>query len=76
MPSRIRDLKDVNLGILDSSKNKNLIRYNSTSRKFESISIDTLLGFSTDIPTSFVNVAEQEINTDNILLKNLDGGSF
>lgn len=76
MPSRIRDLKDVNLGTLNNSKNKNLIRYNSTSGKFESISIDTLLGFSTNIPTSFVDVVEQEINTDNILLKNVDGGSF
>lgn len=76
MPSRFRDLKDVNLGTLDNSKNKNLIRYNSTNGKFESVSIDTVLGFSTDIPPSFVNVVEQEINVDNILLKSVDGGSF
>lgn len=74
MPSRIRDLKDVNLGTLDNSKNKNLIRYNSTSGKFESVSIDTLLGFSTDIPASFVDRVEQEVNTNNILLKGVDGG--
>lgn len=76
MPSRIRDLKDVNLGTLDNSKNKNLIRYNSTSGKFESVSIDTLLGFSTDTPNSFVDVVTQELDPNNILLKNVDGGSF
>lgn len=76
MPSRIRDLKDVNLGTLDGSKNKNLIRYNSNSGKFETINIDTFLGFSTDTPNSFVDVVTQELDPNNILLKNVDGGSF
>lgn len=76
MPSRIRDLKDVNFGTLDNFKNKNLIRYNSSSNKFESVSIDTVLGFSTNIPTSFVDAVEQEVDVNNLLLKNVDGGSF
>jgi len=76
MASRIRDLKDVNLGTLDNSKNKNLIRYNSTTNKFESINIDVLLGFSTNTPNSFVDLVAEEVDPNNILLKSVDGGSF
>ena len=76
MPTRLRDLTNLTTGVLDSSKNKNIIRYNATSGRFETTTIDVLLGFSTDSPDNFVNVVEENLDAGNLQLEGVDGGTF
>lgn len=75
MPTRLRDLTDTDLAPLDSTKNKNMMRYNGTTGKFDVIAIDPTLGISTAIPQTFIQTVESEIDIDNIG-GSVDGGSF
>jgi len=76
MPTRFRDLGSNNFGSLNASKNKNLVRYNATSGKFETITIDELLAFAENIPETFTDFVEQNIDPDNLQLEGVDGGTF
>ena len=76
MPRRFRDLTNVNFGVLNSNKNKNVIRYNSTTKKFETIPIDTLLSFSTDPPNEIIDIIQENVNTVGLEVKTIDGGTF
>ena len=76
MPTRFRDMDSNNFGNLNASKNKNLVRYNATSGKFETITIDTLLSLSTDVPASIVQVIEEKIDPNKLTLERIDGGAF
>ena len=76
MPTRFRDLSSNNFGSLNASKNKNLIRYNATSGKFETITIDELLSFAENIPEAFTDFVEENIDVNNLQLESVDGGTF
>jgi len=76
MPTRFRDLSSNNFGSLNVSKNKNLIRYNATSGKFETITIDELLSFAENIPEAFTDFVEENIDVNNLQLESVDGGTF
>ena len=77
MPTRLRDLNDTDFDPLDQSKNKNVIRYNHSSGKFDVINADSVLSIaSTAIPQDFVDVVQSEINVNNITFTGIDGGSF
>jgi hypothetical protein len=76
MPTRFRDLNSNNFGSLNASKNKNLVRYNATSGKFETITIDDLLGLAENIPETFTDFVEQNIDVNNLQLEGVDGGTF
>ena len=76
MPTRFRDLGSNNFGSLNASKNKNLVRYNATSGKFETITIDELLSFAENIPETFTNFVEENIDANNLQLESVDGGTF
>lgn len=76
MPTRFRDLTNVNFGTLNSNKNKNVIRYNSTTGKFETITIDTLLSFSTNPPDAIIDIIQENVNTVGLEVKTIDGGTF
>jgi hypothetical protein len=76
MPTRIRDLTDTDFGVLDSRKNKNVMRYNNSTGKFDVIEVDSTLGLSTAPPQSFVNVVESEIDLGNVTFTGVDGGVF
>jgi len=76
MPTRLRDLTNLTTGPLNASKNKNIIRYNATTGRFETITIDTLLGFSTNTPDSFVDIVEERLDAGNLQLEGVDGGTF
>jgi len=76
MPTRFRDLTNVNFGALNSNKNKNVIRYNSTTGKFETITIDTLLSFSTNPPDTIIDIIQENVNTVGLEVKTIDGGTF
>lgn len=76
MATRFRNLANLDLGTLNGSKNKNLVRYNASLQKFETITIDTLIGLTTDLPTTFIDTVEANINIDNIDTVNYNGGTF
>ena len=77
MPINLRDLKDTDFGTLDKNKNKNVMRYNHSTGKFNVVDADTVLSIaSTAIPQDFVDVVQSEINVNNITFTGIDGGSF
>lgn len=77
MPTRVRDLTDTDLATLDSTKNKNIMRYNATTGKFDVIAIDPTLGIATNIPQTFVQTVENELDAANIgSFTGVDGGGF
>ena len=76
MPTRLRDLSNTDFGTLNASKNKNVMRYNALTGKFDIVQIDTTLGIATAPPQSFVDVIESKIDVDKITFKSVDGGTF
>lgn len=76
MPTRLQDLTNTDFGTLDATKNKNVMRYNASSGKFDVIQIDTTLGLTTSLPQSFVDVVESKIDIDKVTFRGLDGGTF
>lgn len=71
-----RNLNDTDFGTLNASKNKYVMKYNATTKKFELVSIDSSLSLSSNPPQSFIDSIESEINVANIVLSNADGGTF
>lgn len=76
MPTRLRDLSNTDFGTLNAAKNKNVMRYNASTGKFDVINIDTTLGLTSALPQSFVDAVESKIDTGNITISNIDGGTF
>lgn len=79
MPTRLRNLTDTNLSELSNLKNKNLVRYNNTTNRFELFSANELLVTSTtdgNVSGSFVQQLEQEIDTSDVIVRDLDAGTF
>jgi len=76
MPTRLRDLSNTDFGTLNAVKNKNIMRYNATTGKFDVTQIDTTLGLTTQPPQSFIDVVESEINLSNVTFTGVDGGVF
>ena len=76
MPTRLQDLNDSDFGTLNNSKNKNIVRYNSSTNKFNVVQIDSALGFASSIPQSFTNIVQDKIDIANMGLSGIDGGSF
>lgn len=76
MPIRMRDLTNTDFGTLNAQKNKNVMRYNASTGKFDVINIDITLGLTTALPQSFVDVVESKIDTANIQFSSIDGGTF
>jgi hypothetical protein len=77
MPTRLRDLNDTDFDPLDQSKNKNVIRYNHSTGKFDVINADSVLSIaSTAMPQDFVDVVQDEIDVNNITFTGIDGGVF
>ncbi len=76
MPTRLRDLNDADFDPLNQSKNKNVMRYNHSTGKFDVIPADNVLATSTSPPESFVGAVENEIDIDNVTFTGVDGGVF
>ena len=76
MPTRLQDLTNTDFGTLDATKNKNVMRYNASSGKFDVIQIDTTLGLTTSLPQSFVDVVESKIDVNKVTFRGLDRGTF
>jgi hypothetical protein len=76
MPTRLRDLSDTDFGTLDSTKNKNAMRYNASTGKFDVIPADDVLSSVTALPESFVQTVESQIDANNLTFDGVDGGVF
>lgn len=78
MPTRFRDLNDTDFGLLNQAKNKNIMRYNHSTGKFDVIDADIVLSKAseTPLPDDFVDTVESEIDINNITFTGIDGGSF
>lgn len=77
MPRRMRDLSDTDLGTLNSTKNKYVMRYSASSGKFDIVNVDTIISAaSTSIPDQFVTQVEAEVDINKIAFFGLDGGTF
>lgn len=78
MPTRVRDLKDNELEILDTdgiSKNKQVLRYNATTDEFDVVSSDDILinSLATPSPRDFVTTLESQLED---VKRSFQGGSF
>lgn len=79
MAVRFRNLANLNLGQLNNLKDKHLVKYNANSTTFELFSVNELLDTSTtdnNVSDSFIEQLEREIDTSNVTIENIDGGSF
>lgn len=78
MPTRVRDLKDNELQILDTdgaSRNKFVLRYNATTDEFDVVSTDDILisSLTTPSPRDFVTTLESQLED---VTRTFEGGTF
>jgi len=76
MPTRLRDLSNTDFGTLNAAKNKNVMRYNASTGKFDVVQIDTTLGLTSTPPQAFVDVVESKIDVNKVTFRGIDGGVF
>lgn len=76
MPTRLRDLNDADFDPLNEVKNKNVMRYNHSTGKFDVIPADTVLTTSVSPPETFIDVVESEVDVNNVTFTGIDGGVF
>ena len=76
--TQLRTLNDVQVDPLNSSKNKNVLKYDHSSGKFVLISADNILsGISTGVvPNVFVSTVQGELDLTRIGSSGVDGGTF
>ena len=76
----LRNMGDTNFGTLGNSKNKHLVAYDASQNKFVMRSMDDVFSSDAvldgDLPDDFVTQIEAEIDTANMELDKVDGGSF
>ena len=78
MPRRLRQLNNSELGTL-AQKNKQLLQYDHSQRKFVLVTANTILGnpaSTGDISDALVSRLEEEIDASNLQFDGIDGGSF
>jgi len=76
MPTRLQDLTNTDFGTLNAAKNKNIMRYNASTGKFDVTQIDTTLGLTSTPPQAFVDAIESKIDVNKVTFRGLDGGTF
>ena len=76
----LRNMGDTNFGTLGNSKNKHLVVYDATQGAFVVKSMDDVLASTQvldgDLPDDFVTQIESELDTSEMDLGEVDGGSF
>ena len=76
---RFRDIHNVNFGLLNKYKEKHLVKYDVSTNQYSLIPMDTVLtnvGQSQEIPQSFIDQVEEEVDAANMDFDGIDGGSF
>ena len=78
-PSTLQEMGDIDFGTLDSTKDNLVVSYNSDTNRFVLVSADEILDTAAetgDINDQFVTQLEQELDLSNIVIEDLDGGTF
>ena len=78
-PSSIREMGDVEFGTLDSDKDNFVVSYDLSTNRFIVVSADDVLTFSAldlDVPDDFVRSLEPKLFLDELILPEIDGGTF
>ena len=78
-PSRIEEMGDANFGVLDATKDGQIVTFDISVNKFVLTTPDQVLATSTedgDISDTFVTQLEQELDLGTIAIDNIDGGAF
>lgn len=74
---RFREIPNVNLGTLNASKNGHIVRYDVSTNQYSLVDPDAMLSTASDgIPTDFIRQIETQIDTNNMDIGGVDGGSF
>lgn len=74
--TQLRNLGDVNFGILNASKDSYVIQYNDSQKQFNLVSTDAALSGIQTVSVLAGDVIESEIDVNNIDFFGFDGGSF
>ena len=74
--TQLRNLNDINFGLLNSSKKSNVIKYDHNLGKFILISADSVLSEVDNFDQQTKDTVLQQINPDNLTLSSIDGGSI
>ena len=74
--TQLRNLNDVNFGLLNSNKNSNVIKYDHNLGKFILISADSVLSEVNNFNQQTKDTIIQEVDPNNLTLSGVDGGSF
>lgn len=78
-PSRIEEMGDANFGVLDATKDGQIVTFDISINKFVLTTPDQVLATSaedSDISDTFVTQLEQELDLGTIVIENIDGGGF
>tara|TARA_B100000925_G_scaffold270860_1_gene233649 strand:+ start:544 stop:783 length:240 start_codon:yes stop_codon:yes gene_type:complete len=78
--SSLRDMEDTNFGSLGNSKHMHLVSWSGSQGSFIVRSMDEELSHEVvldgDLPDDFVTQIENEIDTSNMELGEVDAGTF
>ena len=74
--TQLRNLGDINFGILNASKDSYVIQYNDSQKQFNLVSTDAALSGIQTVSVLAGDVIESEIDVNNIDFFGFDGGSF
>jgi len=78
-PSTIREMGDTDFPALNSGADGLFITYDSESEKFKLVDADTILSRAAadgDLPDTFIDQVEAEVDLGSLAVDDLDGGAF
>jgi len=78
-PSTLQEMGDTNFGTLDASKDGLFVTFNNETNNFELLSADDLLRAAVednDVADQFIEVLEDNINLGDVVITDIDGGTF
>tara|TARA_B100000282_G_C31565429_1_gene414118 strand:- start:304 stop:552 length:249 start_codon:yes stop_codon:yes gene_type:complete len=79
-PRRLRDVSNIDFGVLNTAKNKHLVRFDSTAERYKLSSKDDILTSTQvldgDLPDDFTTQIESEIDAANLEFRGIDAGTF
>lgn len=77
---KFTDLSNVDFGTLNSSKNNNLVRFDTSSGTYKLVTMKTVKQsrqvLDGNLPDDFVSQIEDEIDAANLDFEGVDGGNF
>ena len=78
-PSTIREMGDTDFPTLNSGADGLFITFDAESEKFKLVDADTILSRAAadgDLPDTFIDQVEAEVDLGTLALDDIDGGAF